>query len=279
MSYMQRTLCKPALSRRGTTSWPKGTVIDLATQTPLREFSGRYSSATIGTMPAALAGTVSMALRLHGPATPDILSSAATPPYDRGLYLLRRDHRSFDEAIASFEQAARLDPRSPLPLAGLVEANVMKFEETHKESCLDDARRSLRAAESLSPDSPRVRMAAGYLKETASQYEQALEDYRRVQEREPRNEEALRRIAGVYDKLGMPSQAIETYQKAIELDPAYYAGYHGLGVLYYYRGNYLEAADNFRGQSSAPLVCSMSTPISVRRWMSLGRTPRQKKPC
>jgi len=223
----------------------QGTVIDLSTQAPLREFAGRYSPATIGTMPAAFAGTVSMALQLHGPVTPDILSSAATPPYDQGLYLLRRDRRSFDEAMALFEQAARLDPRSPLPLAGLVEANVMKFEATHQESCLNDARRSLRAAESLSPDSPRVRMAAGYLKETASQYE-ALEDYRSVQDHEPRNVDALLRIARVYDKLHMPAQAIEAYQKAIELDPDYYGGYHGLGVLYYFHGNYPEAARQFR---------------------------------
>jgi serine/threonine protein kinase/tetratricopeptide (TPR) repeat protein len=224
----------------------QGTIIDLSTQTPLREFAGRYSPATIGTMPAAFAGAISVALRLHGPVTPDILSSAATPAYDQGLYLLRRDHQSFDEAIASFEQAARLDPRSSLPLAGLVEAKIMKFEETHQQSCLDDARRSLRAAESLSPDSLRVRMAAGLLKETASQYEQALEDYRSVQDHEPRNVEALRRIAGVYDKLHMSSQAIEAYQNAIELDPGYYAGYHGLGVLYYFHGNYPEAARQFQ---------------------------------
>ena len=43
-----------------------------------------------------------------------------------------------------------------------------------------------------------------------------------------------------------PSQAIEAYQKAIELDPDYYAGYHGLGVLYYYLGNYPEAARQFQ---------------------------------
>jgi serine/threonine protein kinase/tetratricopeptide (TPR) repeat protein len=224
----------------------QGTVIDLSTQTPLREFAGRYSAATIGTMPAAFAGAVSIALGLHGPVTPDTLSSAATPAYDRGLYLLRRDRRSFDEAIASFEQAAQLDSRSPLPLAGLVEANVMKFEVMHQQSCLDNARRSLRAAESLSPDSPRVRMAAGRLKETASQYEQALEDYLSVQDHEPRNVDVLLRIAGVYDKLHMTSQAIETYQKAIELDPDYYGGYHGLGVLYYYHGNYPEAARHFQ---------------------------------
>ncbi len=224
----------------------EGAVIDLATKTRLREFSGRYTPTTVGTVPAALAGTVSVALRLRGPAAPDVLSAAATPPYDRGLYLLRRDHQSYNEAIVSFEEAARLDPSSALPLAGLVEASITKFDEKAQESSLGDARRYLHAAEGLNPDSPRVLLAAGLLKERSSQYEQALEDYRRVQDLEPRNVEALRRIARVYDSLQMPSQAIETYQKAIALDPDYYGGYHGLGVFYYYHGMYAEAAEQFQ---------------------------------
>lgn len=224
----------------------QGVVIDLATGTHLREFSGSYSPATVGTLPAALAGAVSVALRLHGPATPDVLSPAATPAYDRGLYLLQRDQQSFEEAIASFKEAARLDPRSPMPLAGLVNANIMKYGQTELESSLEDARRALDAAESLNPDSPRVRLAAGWMKETTSQYEKALEDYRRVVELEPHNEEAFRRIAGIYAKLDVPSEAIAAYQKAIELDPGYYAGYHGLGVFYFYRGKYQQAAEQFQ---------------------------------
>jgi eukaryotic-like serine/threonine-protein kinase len=223
-----------------------GEVIDLATKSSLREFTGRYSSDTIGTMPAAFAGSVSLALGLHGPATAETLSSAATPAYDRGLDQLRRDEESFDEAIASFNEAARLDPRSALPLAGLVEAKVMKSDQLDKPDILEDARRDLDAAESLSPDSSAVRLAAGLLKETEGQYEEALDDYRRVLDREPQNVDALRSIAEVYDKLKMPSQAIAAYQKAIQLDPENYAGYHGLGVFYYYHGDYSQAAEQFQ---------------------------------
>ena len=59
----------------------QGEVIDLATQAPLREFTGRYSPATVGNLPAALAGAVSLALGLHGPATPDTICIAS----DTGL--------------------------------------------------------------------------------------------------------------------------------------------------------------------------------------------------
>ena len=257
----------------------EGAVIDLATQTHLRDFSGRYSPATVGTLPTSLAGSASVALRLHGAATPDVLSAAATPAYDRGLEALRRDQQSFDEAITAFEEAARLDPRSPLPPAGLVEANIMKFEQTQQERSLDDARRALRSAESLNPASPQVRLAAGLLKETTSQYEQALEDYRRVQELEPRNEEVFRRIAGIYDKLQMPSEAIAAYHKAIELDPGYYAGYHGLGVFYYYHGNYEQAAEQFQKSiDRAPGLYGEYTNLGLP-WMSLDAMPMQKTRC
>jgi len=224
----------------------QGEVIDLATQAPLREFTGRYSPATVGNMPAAFAGAVSMALGLHGPATPETISPRATPAYDKGLYQLRKDEDSFEEAITSFGEAARLDPRSPLPLAGLVEAKVMKIEQTDKPGILEDARRDLDSAESLSPDSPRVRLAAGLLKKTAGQYEEALDDYRSVLDHDPQDVDALRRIAAVYDKLKMPAQAVAAYRKAIQLDPEYYGGYHGLGVFYYYHGDYAQAAEQFQ---------------------------------
>ena len=64
--------------------------------------------------------------------------------------------------------------------------------------------------------------------------------------RDPQDADALRRIAEVYDKLKMPAQAIAAYQKAIQLDPDYYAGYHGLGVFYYYHGDYTQAAEQFQ---------------------------------
>ena len=255
----------------------QGAVIDLATQAPLREFTGRYSPATVGNMPAAFAGAVSLALGLHGPATPETISPQATPAYDKGLYQLRKDQNSFEEAITSFGEAARLDPRSPLPLAGLVEAKVMKIEQTDKPGILEEARRDLEAAESLSPDSPRVRLAAGLLKKTAGQYEEALEDYRSVLARNPQDVDALRRIVEVYDKLKMPAQAIAAYQKAIQLDPEYYAGYHGLGVSTTTTETTRRPPNNFRSPSNGLPACLMNTPTWVSPLMALDKIAQAEK--
>jgi len=235
-----------AVRREGDVFVANGAVIDLDTRAHVRDFSGRYSADTMGSLPAALAGAVSLALRLKKPSSTDHLSNAATVPYDRGLFLLHRDDESFDEAIPLFEKAGALDPHSPLPLAGLAEAKIMKYRAKRDRAYLEDAQRSLRNAESLSPDSVTVRLVAGELNQIAGQYEKALEDYRRGQELEPKNVEALLHIASIYNALDRNNDAIATYRKAIELEPGYYRPYRKLGEYYYFRSDYAEAAAQWK---------------------------------
>src|SRR6266566_561717 len=235
-----------SLRREGDDYIVDGAVIDLTTQAHLRDFSNRYSEATIGALPSALANDVSLALHLRTAAVPESLSPEATAPYDKGLYLLRNDRLTFEDAIVLFKEAARLDPRSPLPPAGLVEAQIIKCEIDKESNCLDEARLALREAESLNPDSARVRLAGGLLNQEEGQDQKALEDYHRVLELEPRNVDAFLRIASAYDKFEMPDKAIEAYKKAIELDSGYFESYEELGLFYYYRGRYPEAAEQFR---------------------------------
>ena len=222
----------------------QASVIDLSTRVAVRQFSGHDLPATIGSIPGALAGAVSAALRLQGTAAPETLSPEATASYDQGLYLLRKDDQSFDEALPHFEQAARLSPRSPLPLAGMTEAEIMKATAEH--GSFEDAQRFLNAAESLNPDSASVLLVAGLLHQTTGQYEKALEDFRRVQDLEPRNADAFLRSASVYYNLDMSDKAIEDYRKAIELEPDYYKPYQKLGSFYYFRGQYLDAAEQYQ---------------------------------
>jgi tetratricopeptide (TPR) repeat protein len=235
-----------SLHRDGDDYVAEGAIVDLGTQAHLRDFSSRYSKATVGAFPTALANEVSLALHLPTAAVPETLSAAATAPYDKGLYLFRNDRQTFEDAIALFREAARLDPSSPLPPAALAEALFVKCEASKEPNCLDEARRALSEAESLNPDSARVRLAGGLLHQADGQDQKALEDYRRVLELEPRNVDAFLRIASAYDKFEMPDKAIEAYNKAIDLDPRYFEPYEELGIFYYYRGRYPEAAAQFR---------------------------------
>jgi eukaryotic-like serine/threonine-protein kinase len=234
------------IHREGDQFITSASVVDLDTRAHVRDFSGRYAAQSVGALPVALTGLVSLGLQLKGTAPSEMLSADATVPYDKGLYLLRRDDSSFDDAIPLFEQAALLDPRSPLPLTGMAEAQILKFQATKERTHLESAQRSLAAAESLSPDSVRVRVIAGMLNQTAGQYEKALNDYLRAMDLDPRNVEVLLHVASAYNGLDMNNEAIATYHKAIDLEPGYYDSYWKLGEFYYYHAKYAEAAEQFR---------------------------------
>src|SRR5207248_9828510 len=91
----------------------------------------------------------------------EAISATATEPNDRSLYYLRLDVQDLDEALRWFEKAAQLDPRSPLPPAGIVEAEVNKIDDTHAAEHLTRAQQYLQLAESLGPDSVRVHLSGG----------------------------------------------------------------------------------------------------------------------
>ncbi|MGB2602471.1 MAG: hypothetical protein WBC78_02670, partial [Candidatus Sulfotelmatobacter sp.] len=76
------------LERDGDDLVVRGSLIDLKTQTQVSEFSNRYTLATLGAMPAAITGAVSVGLRLQGSSNVEALSPAATVSYDRGLRIL-----------------------------------------------------------------------------------------------------------------------------------------------------------------------------------------------
>ncbi len=137
----------------------QGALIELDTHTHVRDFSYRYTPATAGALAGAVLGELASGLGLQGTRSEDVLSVAASGPYDRGLYLFQQGQND-EQAIGLFQEAARLDPRSPLPPTTLVEAEVRRFEDTKDSSHLDRARQYLQTAESLNPDSVSVHLAA-----------------------------------------------------------------------------------------------------------------------
>lgn len=223
----------------------QGAVVDLASNVHLADFSSRYSTNMQGALAGALAGEISTALHLRG-ASSDKIAPAATPAYDRGLYYLRLDVQDTGDAIESFQQAHQSDPRSPLPLAGLVEAELAQFDDNHAPEHMERARQYLQMAESLDADSVRVHLAAGLFDEDISEYGKALDHYHRVAEIEPRSGEAFIRMAGAYDRQNLPEKALESFHHAIELDPTYYDPHEYLGVFYFHRGDYSNAAKEFQ---------------------------------
>lgn len=268
---------KVTVQREGEEFLTQATVIDLNSQLPIKELSVRYSPGNIGAMPAALTGLVAMAFRLREKSSEAALAPAASQPYLKGVYFLNRDTHSFDEALPQFQEAARLDPNSALPVAGMALALVQKFNSAKQNIYLEQAREFVHTAQGRNPDSVRVLLASGRVNEATSQYLRALQDYRRIQELEPRNVDAMLGLAGVYEHLQEPEEAVAAFRKAQELDPEYYRPYHMLGYFYDRHGRYLEAADQFRKMIERAPGLPDSYSALAAALMELGRYPEAEE--
>jgi len=237
---------KVSLQPEGDKLSAHASVIDLNSQLPVKELSVQYTQRDAGAMSAALTHFVALAFNLRESSSEDKLSPAAAGPYLKGIFFLNRDTRSFNDAIVQFQEAARLDPSSALPPAGMALALVQKFNVAKENVYLEQAQAFTRTAQSRNPDSVRVLLASGRVNEANSQYLTALEDYRRVQQLEPRNVEALLGMASAYEHLRETEKAVATYRKAQELDPEYYRPYHMLGYFYDRHGRYVEAVEELQ---------------------------------
>jgi serine/threonine protein kinase/Flp pilus assembly protein TadD len=233
------------LLREATKLIVKSAIIDLETHTSLDEISLTYSAENVPAWPAALTGLISRTLGLRGIVHREPLSAAATESYFKGLSYLRRDQASFDLAIPLFQQAAKDDPHSPLPRAGLVEALIQKNWATNEPGLLEDAGQILEEAESLNRDSVPVLLAKGSLEFSKNQYDRASGEYKRVEQLEPRNVHALLALAAIDQQKDLDKEATAYYRKAIELEPGFDDTYIQFGDFSYLRGKYSQAASQY----------------------------------
>jgi tetratricopeptide (TPR) repeat protein len=166
--------------------------------------------------------------------------------YVQGIELLRQYAYNADSAIPYLNKAAELDPKSALPVAGLADAQIQKFQKDGGLEWLDLAGANVAKAKAMNPDSVPVLLVSGSFQQEHGYYERAITDFTRATELDPSNSETWHRLAGAYDKANRSEEAIATYRKAIEAEPGYYANYLELGNFYWYRAQFLEAAEQYR---------------------------------
>ncbi|PYX92604.1 MAG: hypothetical protein DMG67_06330, partial [Acidobacteria bacterium] len=222
-------------------------VLDAKTLAEVRKLSGKYTTGTLNTMSTALLGTVTAAFRLPLPEVREEVAPEAYPYYAQGIFLNRRDNHSSDQAIPLFDKALQLDRKSPLPYTGLTEAYVIKYRNTRDPQWLDRAREALAQAESRNPDSAMVHFEAGGLSREAGWYDKAIDSYKRAILLQPSNGQFWHHLGVTYESMhGRQADAVQAFQKAAELQPGYFAPYLDLGIFYFQQGNYSEAEAQFR---------------------------------
>ncbi|MBK5290395.1 MAG: tetratricopeptide repeat protein, partial [Acidobacteriia bacterium] len=215
-------------------------VTDASSGLHLREWKAEYLPEQTRYIPRALAGVVTATLGLPGLQEGNQVNQAARADFQQGLQLARRDS-SMDAAVAALERAVLADPHTALTHAALAESQWWKYFQTKQPEWLHRASSSLRQAELRDPDAVPVHLLAGILKVNAGQHEQAMAEYRRAIQLEPRNGDAHRRLGQALEQTGQLQESEAERVRSTEVAPADYRNFQSLGAFYFQRGRFTEA--------------------------------------
>lgn len=162
-------------------------------------------------------------------------------------YLQNYDRpENLDSAVSMFEQALRLDPGYAAAYAGVGSAYWKKYLFSKDPQWVTRTRDSCERAISLDHTLAAAHLCLGTLYSGTGRYEDGIKEFQHVLVSEPTNDETYRGLAYAYEQLGNAASAEQTYQRAIDLRPQYWAGYSWLGRFYYEQASYEKAAQMFR---------------------------------
>jgi Flp pilus assembly protein TadD/TolB-like protein len=230
------------LTGRGDQLIVRASIVDAATKLSIRDWEAQYPASDPGAIANALSGLVAAAFKLPRQRDAETVSPAAYSAYAEGIAALKQGAARAENAVAAFDRAIALDPRSVLPRAGLAEACYVAWVGSRDSRWLDRGRIALDEARRLNADALAVRLAAGRLNLVPGNYERAAEEYLRATELDNTSPEAWGGLARAYEQLPDRSgDAVSAYRKAIGLQPGYYALHVDLGAFYLARGNRPEA--------------------------------------
>ncbi len=189
----------------------------------------------------------------------------AYTPYAMGRTALERyeESQALEHAIGLFNQALERDPRYALAHAGLGEAywRLYQNEKRAELAILAEGhcKRALDLDDLLAP----AWITLGMVRLGTGRAEEALEDFQRALDRDPRSPAAHRERGYALERLGRFEEAEATYRRATELRPDYWSNYSYLGAFLASRGRAAEAEAAFRQALER-------APDNARAWRNLG---------
>ena len=169
-------------------------------------------------------------------------------PYAEGRNALERydQSQSIEHAIALFNRALEQDPRYALAHAGLGEAYWRLYLNERKADLVPLAERHSERALALDDLLARPWITLGMIRAGTGRAEQALLDFQKAVDRDPRNPEAYRERGEALERLERFAEAEASYRKAIELRPDLWSSWNYLGAFYMNRNRFADAEAAFR---------------------------------
>jgi tetratricopeptide (TPR) repeat protein len=118
----------------------------------------------------------------------------------------------------------------------------LAYEE--KGQC-DEAISNYTKALEINPRDAEAYYNRGIVYNRKSQYDEAISDFSKALKINPRYGDAYHGRGGIYTKRGQYDEAISDYAKALEINPKDAAAYHRRGIIYTKKGQYDEAISDY----------------------------------
>jgi TolB-like protein/Flp pilus assembly protein TadD/DNA-binding winged helix-turn-helix (wHTH) protein len=182
------------------------------------------------------------------PTSPGSLDVRAIDPYLAGLGLLRQsgDLSVLDQAAARFNEAVRIDPSFGRAYAGLCETGVTRYRRTRDPADLTAAETACQQALDVSQGLVESERALAGLYVTSGRYGTALDMYKALLERDPRNADTHIGLGQALEGLGKLAEAEASFRRATEVEPSYWSAHNALGGFLFSHGRIDEAAAVYR---------------------------------
>ena len=185
--------------------------------------------------------------RTRSAARPPTTNADAFAEYAQGRVFLERPDvpGNLDHAVTLFKSAISKDPRFALAHAGLADTYWAQFQETQDPAWTARAMAANLDALRIDPDQPEIRMSLALAYRAQGEMEKAMEELKRVEALQPRNDVPHRVMADIRGARSEWEEAIAEARQAVSLRPSYWRNHHQLGLTYFRAGRYSEAASAF----------------------------------
>ena len=174
--------------------------------------------------------------------SPDALSA-----YWRGVALMERIDQSgnVDNAIASYQEAIKLDSRFALAHAALGRAYWEKYAQTRDREWTEKALNAGATALRVDAALPEVRLAMATILAGSGRYGEATDELTQALALRPNYDDARRELGQVLARQGKIDEAVAEFRKAIALRPTAWQTYSSLGLAVLGAARYEDAIAAF----------------------------------
>jgi len=154
-----------------------------------------------------------------------------------------------EKALTHFREAIRIDPKYAAAYAAIANEKIVQslFSTASQKEIINEARTAIEAAKALDPNISETYTSEGALKFYYDwDWKGAVESYKKALELDPGNATIYIRYSATLADVGRYKEALPLADKAVELDPVSISSLHNLGWTNLVAGNYQKSADAFQ---------------------------------